>query len=74
MSIAEALYKLEARKDIPSIKLIEHDPLTYVEFMERFKLHIHNKPHLSDDIRMVQLTQRAQWTVLTRRRKCIQPR
>ncbi|CAB3978283.1 THAP domain-containing 11 [Paramuricea clavata] len=57
MSIAKALYKLEACKDIPSIKLIEYDgnPLTYVEFMERFKLHIHNKPHLSDDVRMVQL-------------------
>jgi hypothetical protein len=57
MSIAEALYKLEACKDIPNVKLIEYDcnPLTYVEFMERFKLHIHNKPHLSDDVRMVQL-------------------
>ncbi|XP_028404075.1 uncharacterized protein LOC114526747 [Dendronephthya gigantea] len=57
MSIAEALYKLEACKDIPSIKLIKYDgnPLTYVEFMERFKLHIHDKPHLSDDVRIVQL-------------------
>lgn len=57
MSIAEALYKLEACKDIPSIRLIQYDgnPLTYVEFMERFKLHIHDKPHLSDDVRIVQL-------------------
>ena len=38
MSIAEALYKLEANKDIPSIQLIKYDgnPLTYVEFIERF--------------------------------------
>ena len=57
MSIAQALYKLEASKDIPSIELIEYDgdPLTYVEFFERFKLHIHDKPHLNDNVRMVQL-------------------
>ena len=57
MSIAEALYKLEFSKDIPSIVLIKYDgnPLTYVEFIERFKLHIHDRPHLSDDLRMVQL-------------------
>ena len=57
MSIAEALYKLEASKDIPSIKLMKYDgnPLKYVEFIERFKLPIHDKPHLSDDMRMAQL-------------------
>ena len=57
MSITEALYKLEADKDIPSIQLIKYDgnPLTYVEFIERFKLLIHDKPHLSDDVRMAQL-------------------
>ena len=57
MSIAQALYKLEASKDIPSIELIEYDgdPLTYVEFFERFRLHIHDKPHLNDNVRMVQL-------------------
>ena len=57
MSIAEALYKLEASKDIPNINLMTYDgePLRYVEFMERFKLHIHDKPHLSDDVRMAQL-------------------
>jgi hypothetical protein len=61
MSIAEALYKLEASKDIRTviffILLIKYDgnSLTYVEFIERFKLHIHDKPHLSDDMRMVQL-------------------
>ena len=57
MSIAQALYKLEASKDIPSIELIEYDgdPLTYVEFFERFRLHIHDKPHLNGNVRMVQL-------------------
>ncbi|XP_028399260.1 uncharacterized protein LOC114522717 [Dendronephthya gigantea] len=57
MSIAEALYKLEASKDIPSIKLMKYDgdPLKYVEFIDRFKLLIHDKPHLSDDVRMAQL-------------------
>jgi hypothetical protein len=57
MSIAEALYKLEASKDIPNIKLMKYDgnPLTYVEFIQSFKLLIHDKPHLSDDVRMTQL-------------------
>ncbi len=57
MSIAEALYKLEASKDIPTIKLMKYDgsPLTYVEFIDRFKLLIHDRPHLSDDVRMAQL-------------------
>ena len=57
MSIAEALYKLEASKDIPNIKLMKYDgnPLTYVEFIQSFKLLIHDKPHLSDDVRMAQL-------------------
>ena len=30
-------------------------PLTYVEFIERFKLLIHDKPHISDDVRLAQL-------------------
>ena len=57
MSITQALYKLEASKDVPSIKMIKYDgdPLGYIEFIERFKLLIHDKPHLSDDIRMAQL-------------------
>ena len=57
ISNAEALYKLEANKDIPTIQLVKYDgnPLTYVEFIERFKLLIHDKPHLSDDVRMAQL-------------------
>ena len=51
------LDKLEVSKDIPNIKLMTYDgePLRYVEFIERFKLHIHDKPHLSDDVRMAQL-------------------
>ena len=57
MSIAEALYKLEASKDIPTIKLMKYNGslLTYVEFIDRFKLLIHDKPHLSGDVRMAQL-------------------
>ena len=57
MSIADALYKLEASKDIPNIKLVPFNgsPLQYVEFVEQFRIHIHDKPHLKDDTRMVQL-------------------
>ena len=57
MSIEEALFKLEANKDIPPIQSIKYDgnPLTYVEFIERFKLLIHDKPHLSNDVRMARL-------------------
>ncbi|XP_067650866.1 uncharacterized protein [Haliotis asinina] len=57
MSISEALYKLEAAKDIPTITLKKFDgnPLEYVDFVERFRIHIHEKAHLTDDVRMVQL-------------------
>ena len=57
LSIADALYKLEASKDIPAVTLTKFDgnPLNYVEFIEKFKLQIHDKPHLSDNIRMMQL-------------------
>lgn len=57
MSIADALYKLEASKDILTIKLVAFNgsPLQYVEFIDQFKIHIHDKPHLTDDTRMVQL-------------------
>ncbi len=57
MSVAEALYKLEVSKDIPSIKLMKYDSnlLNYVEFIERFKMLIHDKPDLSDDMRIAQL-------------------
>ena len=70
MSITQALYKLEASKDVPSIKMIKYDgdPLGYIEFIECFKLLIHNKPpHLLDDIRMAQLkmhvTRKAERTI-----------
>ncbi|XP_067665015.1 uncharacterized protein [Haliotis asinina] len=57
MSISEALYKLEAAKDIPTITLKKFDgnPLEYVDFVERFRIHIHEKAHLTDDVRMAQL-------------------
>ena len=57
LTVAEALFKLEASKDIPSIKLPMFDgkPLQYTDFIERFKIHIHNKVHLTDDTRMIQL-------------------
>lgn len=57
ISVAEALYKLEASKDIPTIKLVKFNgnPLSYGEFIDRFKIHIHDKPHLTDDMRTIQL-------------------
>ncbi|XP_067653257.1 uncharacterized protein [Haliotis asinina] len=57
MSISEALYKLQAAKDIPTITLKKFDgnPLEYVDFVERFRIHIHEKAHLTDDVRMAQL-------------------
>ena len=57
MSMADVLYRLEASKDIPHIELIKFDgnPLKYVEFIETFKIHVHEKHYLSDDMRMAQL-------------------
>ena len=57
VSIADALYKLEAGKDIPSVTLAKFDgnPLEYADFIDRFKIHIHDKGHISDDMRMIQL-------------------
>ena len=57
MSVAEALHRLEANKDMPSVKLCTFDgsPMMYVEFVETFKVHVHDKPHLTDSMRMVQL-------------------
>lgn len=57
ISIAEALYRLEASKDMPQIKLCQFDgdPTKYVEFVESFKLHIHDKKYLNNDIKMLQL-------------------
>lgn len=57
MTVADALYRLETSKDIPDVKLSKFDgnPLKYVEFLETFKIHVHNKCHLTDDMRMVQM-------------------
>lgn len=57
ISVAEALYKLEASKNIPILKLtaFNGNPLRNVEFIEQIKIHIHDKRHLTDDMRMVQL-------------------
>ena len=57
LSIAEALLKLEARRDVPNITLTKFsgNPLEYVDYIDRFKTHIHNKAHLNDDTRMIQL-------------------
>ncbi|XP_028418117.1 uncharacterized protein LOC114544925 [Dendronephthya gigantea] len=57
VSIADALYKLEASRDIPTIKLpkFSGNALVYADFIDRFKIHIHDKPHLTDDRRMIQL-------------------
>ena len=57
MSIADALLKLEASRDIPNVTLTKFsgNPLDYADFIDRFKIHIHDKPHLTDDMRMIQL-------------------
>ena len=57
MSVADALLKLEASREIPNITLTKFsgDPLDYADFIDRFKIHIHDKPHLTDDMRMIQL-------------------
>ena len=57
LSIAEALLKLEARRDVPNITLTKFsgNPLEYVDYIDRFKTHIHDKAHLNDDTRMIQL-------------------
>ena len=53
----DALFKLEAIKDIPSINLLQFDgsALSYAHFIDRFKIHTYDKPHLEDDMRMIQL-------------------
>lgn len=54
MTIAEVLYRLETSHDIPSAKLknFSGDPLTYVEFIESFRIQSHQKFNLTDDQRM----------------------
>ena len=57
VTIANALFKLEANKGIPSIQLpsFDGDPLSYTDFIDQFKIHIHDKVHLKDVTRMIQL-------------------
>ena len=57
VTIAAALFKLESNKDIPSIQLpsFDGDALSYKDFIDQFKIHIHDKVHLKDDTRMTQL-------------------
>ena len=57
VSVADSLYKLEASRDIPTIKLpkFSGNALFYADFIGRFKIHIHDKPHLTDDMPMIQL-------------------
>lgn len=57
LTIADALYRIEAARDITSLKLkvFSGNPVTYIDFIDSFRIHIHQKPHLSDDVRMAQL-------------------
>ena len=56
LTVADALFKLEASRVIGSVELPQFDEsaLSYPEFIDRFKIHIHDKKHLKDD-RMIQL-------------------
>ena len=54
LSIADALLKLEARRDVPRNRF-SGNPLDYVDFIDRSKTHIHDKANLTDDMRMIQL-------------------
>lgn len=57
ISVADALYRFEASKYIPILKLttFSGNPLRYVEFIEQSKIHVHDKRHLTDDTCMVRL-------------------
>lgn len=57
VTIADALFRLETSKDIPSMQLcfFNGDALSYTDFIDRFKIHIHDKAHPTDDMRMIQL-------------------
>jgi len=57
LTLIDAIYRMEANRDIPSVKLITFDgsALKYVDFIESFKIHIHDKRNLTDDMRMIQL-------------------
>ncbi|XP_064627810.1 uncharacterized protein LOC135487695 [Lineus longissimus] len=57
LTIASALYRIEAGRDIPTLKIksFSGKAIDYVDFIDSFKLHIHEKPHLKDDARLAQL-------------------
>ena len=57
LTIADAPFKLQANKDIPSIQLpyFDGNALSYTDFVDQFKIHIHDKVHLADETRMIQL-------------------
>ena len=57
LTIADALFKLQANKDIPLIQLpyFDGNALSYTDFVDQFKIHIHDKVHLADDTRIIQL-------------------
>lgn len=57
VTIADALFKFDARRDIPSLQLplCNGDALSYTDFTEKFKIHMHDEVHLTDDMRMIQL-------------------
>ena len=57
LTVAEALFRLEASRDVPSLELgkFSGDPLSYVNFIDSFRIHVHEKRHLSDNVRMMQL-------------------
>ena len=48
---------MEESRDIPNIPLVKFsgDPLDYADFIDHLKIHIHDKPHLNGDMRMIQL-------------------
>ena len=51
IAIAEVLFKLEVRKDIASkqLPLSNGDALSYTDFIGHFKIHIHDKVHITDN-------------------------
>ena len=56
-TIANVLFKLEANNDISSRQLPSFDggPLSYTDFIDQFKIHIHEKVHVKDATQMIQL-------------------
>ena len=56
-SVLNALYRIEAGSEIPSVTIDKFDgnPLNYIDFIDKFKVCVHDKKHLTDSIRMMQL-------------------